>query len=123
MTGSIIRSRASELKVTARQNCKLTSAGTKRRSACRRVCLRSLPRRNVLLIGDAQFVNWIASGLRAEAVPTSGLMAAFCTGAQMSIASSNRTFGSPEERAAPLRRVPYETPRPAGWQRAEVKEN
>jgi hypothetical protein len=48
-------------------------------------------------------------------------MAAFCTGARMSIVSSNRTFGWPEEQAALLRRAPHEAPRPAKWQRAEVR--
>jgi hypothetical protein len=48
-------------------------------------------------------------------------MGASFTGAEMSIDLSNNIFDWPDKEEAPLRRAPYDAPRAAEWQRAEVR--
>ena len=80
-----------------------------------------LLRASVLITVGALFGNWIGSGRTVVAALTCGLMDASFTGAEMSINLSNRIFGSLDKEAAPLRRAPHETPRPAVGRRAEVR--
>jgi hypothetical protein len=66
----------------------------------------------------------IESGQTVVAALTCGLTGASFTDAEMSINLSDRIFGWPDKEAAPLRSAPYDAPRPAERQRAEVrKEN
>jgi hypothetical protein len=78
-------------------------------------------RGNVLITVGALFGNWIESGQTVVAALTCGSMGASFTGAEMSIDLSNNIFDWPDEEEAPLRRAPYDAPRPAEWQRAEVR--
>ena len=77
--------------------------------------LNFLLRASVPITVGALFGNWIESGRTVVAALTCGLTDASFTGAEMSISLSNRIFGWQD--AAPLRRVLYDAPRPAEWQR------